>query len=325
MVACGNPADQNGGSGLEATKQIPVTGATPVVELAPPKLPASSASVGGAVLQVSMSLNGDWGKPTSMVNSLGSLFTYLFNLAGQQQDLLTYQIHGQVCAANHGKVPTQGLNLSVQVEYQVGGLDFIPMHDALFQLTPDQQLGGGESHCYDYQLQFTPLGQDAQYRAAAMVVVDNQTGWLAGSSNCSGQKSCPYGVRVTSDFVLQPQDTSTATVVPTAGAVETVVPYQPEIGSSNPGSHPTPTRVKTKTPTPKPTATPAPPNPPPSQPTPKPTSPGPSPVHTPRPTHAPRPTQNQPPPVVNPKPTHAPKPTRAPKPTHVPKPPHPKK
>jgi hypothetical protein len=85
-------------------------------------------------------------------------------------------VSGEICVTNGGDRPTEGLTLVDQVEYKDGPGPFQPLPGVSQTITP-AQLGPGESHCYPYSIDFTPVS-GTQYRNTVKVTITNHSGQL---------------------------------------------------------------------------------------------------------------------------------------------------
>ncbi len=109
-----------------------------------------------------------------------------------------YYVEGEICVTNGGNVATENLKIVDQVQYKTDGGQFQDLAGASVTITP-AQLGSGESKCYKYKIEFTPV-PGAQYRNVAHVTITNHSGWLPGGQNCAGPDLCPFGPDPKADF-----------------------------------------------------------------------------------------------------------------------------
>lgn len=86
------------------------------------------------------------------------------------------KVSGQICVTNGGAVTTENLMLVDQVEYKTGNGMFLDLVGASQTIMP-AQLGPGESQCYPYEIEFTPVA-NAQYRNSVVVTITNHSGHL---------------------------------------------------------------------------------------------------------------------------------------------------
>jgi hypothetical protein len=89
-------------------------------------------------------------------------------------------VRGTICVTNTGEVATEGLAITDVVEYKKppAVTDFTPFLTVTVDVSEKPVLGPGESHCYDYEIPFTPLEGVAQYRNHAIVTITNHSGHL---------------------------------------------------------------------------------------------------------------------------------------------------
>ena len=86
-------------------------------------------------------------------------------------------VEGQICVTNGGAVATENLKLVDRVQYKTGAGQFQDLPGATWTLSPEQQLGPGESKCYTYKIIFTPVS-GATYRNVVKVTITNHSGHL---------------------------------------------------------------------------------------------------------------------------------------------------
>jgi len=94
---------------------------------------------------------------------------------GVESDI--YGVQGKICVTNGGDRPTENLKLVDQVEYKTGSGQFQPLEGASQTIIPSEQLGPGETKCYDYKIAFTPVA-GAIYRNSVKVTITNHSGYL---------------------------------------------------------------------------------------------------------------------------------------------------
>lgn len=85
-------------------------------------------------------------------------------------------VRGDVCVTNGGERATEGLMIVDQVEFKTGAGQFQDLAGASQTITPDE-LGAGESACYPYEIEFTPVA-GATYRNTSLVTITNHSGSL---------------------------------------------------------------------------------------------------------------------------------------------------
>ena len=88
-------------------------------------------------------------------------------------------VRGEVCVTNSGERPTEGLAIRDVVQRKVeGGWQDYASADVDVSAKP--VLAAGESHCYPYEILFTPNG--SEYRNTAFVTITNHSGSLGEPS-----------------------------------------------------------------------------------------------------------------------------------------------
>jgi hypothetical protein len=110
-------------------------------------------------------------------------------------------VSGQICVTNGGSFATENLKIVDEVQYKVGGGQFQTLTSADVDLSSKPILEAGESYCYPYKVEFTPV-EGAQYRNVAHVTITNHAGWLPGGHNCPGPDVCPFGPDPKTDFSI---------------------------------------------------------------------------------------------------------------------------
>lgn len=89
----------------------------------------------------------------------------------------TIGVRGRICVTNGGDRPTENLKLVDRVQYKYPGPgQFQDLPGASKTIIP-AQLGPGESGCYDYEIEFTPV-IGAIYRNVVKVTITNHSGHL---------------------------------------------------------------------------------------------------------------------------------------------------
>ena len=89
-------------------------------------------------------------------------------------------VRGEICVTNDGGVPTEGLAIADTVLYQDGGGPYQPLAGATnvpVDVSANPVLDPGESHCYPYEIEFTPV-PGASYKNSAQVTITNHSGSL---------------------------------------------------------------------------------------------------------------------------------------------------
>jgi hypothetical protein len=86
-------------------------------------------------------------------------------------------VSGQICVTNGGDVATENLKLVDRVQYETGAGPFQDLPGASQTIIPSAQLGPGETGCYSYSIEFTPV-EGAIYRNVVKVTITNHSGYL---------------------------------------------------------------------------------------------------------------------------------------------------
>jgi len=118
--------------------------------------------------------------PDSLTLARGEsgVVTYTITATRQQVgETDIFGVRGTICVTNTGKVKTQGLAITDVVEYKKppAVTDFTPFLTVTVDVSEKPVLGPGESHCYAYEIPFTPI-PDAIYRNVAYVTITNHGG-----------------------------------------------------------------------------------------------------------------------------------------------------
>ena len=87
-------------------------------------------------------------------------------------------VRGAICVTNTGAVTTTGLAITDVVEVQTGGGPFTPFITVPVDVSAKPALGPGESHCYAYEIAFSPIPNAQAYRNHAIVAILNHSGRL---------------------------------------------------------------------------------------------------------------------------------------------------
>lgn len=110
-------------------------------------------------------------------------------------------VRGEVCVANDGDLPTENLAILDVVQIKVGSGEFVDYVSAPVDVSVSPLLMPGESRCYSYEIEFSPV-ERAKYRNLARVTITNHSGWLPGAAHCPGPEPCPYGPQPKAGFRL---------------------------------------------------------------------------------------------------------------------------
>jgi hypothetical protein len=132
--------------------------------------------------------------PSALELKAGDTATVEYTLQSTKtktSDVMESGVKGQICVTNGGDKATQNLKIVDQVEYKTGAGQFQDLPGASQTIMP-AQLAPGESHCYDYNFNFTPVN-GAEYRNVAHVTITNHSGWLQGGTHCAANTLCPFG------------------------------------------------------------------------------------------------------------------------------------
>jgi hypothetical protein len=103
-------------------------------------------------------------------------------------DEYVYGTRGEVCVTNEGSIATEGLAIVDQVQIHGGPGGYVDLAGAYENVPVDAQLAAGETHCYPYEVAFTPVAA-ARYRNTARVTITNHSGHLGvafGPGGASG-------------------------------------------------------------------------------------------------------------------------------------------
>lgn len=119
-------------------------------------------------------------------------------------DALT--VSGQVCVTNGGDISTHGLQILDVIQTKSGAGQYQDYSSTQLDLSAKPELAAGESHCYPYEIPFTPVN-DALYRNVARVSITNHSGWLPGGPHCEGPDPCSFGPEPKTDFSLSESPT----------------------------------------------------------------------------------------------------------------------
>ena len=107
-------------------------------------------------------------------------------------------VRGNVCVSNQGKYPTE--NLSIVVTVQTMGERQGTLTSKAIDLGDHTIINPDESHCYPYEVGFTPLLGEIKYRNFISITITNYSGLEIGSQYCPGPGSCAFGPTITTDF-----------------------------------------------------------------------------------------------------------------------------
>ena len=105
-----------------------------------------------------------------------------------------YGASGQVCVTNGGALATEGLNIVQRLQYRSGAAAFAELAGTRTVITPVEQIAAGESRCFPYQAEFTPVAQ-ATYRSLATITISNYDGH--GGEAYGPEASAEFGIPAT--------------------------------------------------------------------------------------------------------------------------------
>lgn len=89
----------------------------------------------------------------------------------------TYSVTGSVCVTNGGAVDTENLTIVDVVQTKTGAGQYNDYLATNLDLSGKPVLGPGESYCYAYDIDFTPV-PGATYRNVARITITNHSGQL---------------------------------------------------------------------------------------------------------------------------------------------------
>lgn len=112
-----------------------------------------------------------------------------------------YCVEGQICVKNKGDRPTEGLAIEDVVLMKTGSGQFEDYVKAPVDVSAKPVLAPGESYCYPYRVDLTPV-QGAKYKNEARVTITNHSGRLPGGQHCPGPDPCPFGPNPDAGFDL---------------------------------------------------------------------------------------------------------------------------
>jgi hypothetical protein len=192
LVAFGTAmAAAGSSSGLAAV----VSGWTGGREIAPPRADPQQGQAGTSI-EADKTAEGFWTRiitydwsltksvsPDSLTLARGESGEVTYTIAATRQKVGEHEsagVRGTICVTNTGGVATEGLAITDVVEYKKppAVTDFTPFLTVTVDVSEKPVLGPGESHCYDYEIPFTPLEGVTQYRNHAIVTITNHSGHL---------------------------------------------------------------------------------------------------------------------------------------------------
>jgi hypothetical protein len=209
----------------------------------------------------------------------------------EREGITVFGVRGEICVANGGERPTEGLAILDTVQSKSGPGQFQDYVSQPVDVSAKPILEASEGHCYPYEFTFVPIeGEKVKYRNTVSVTILNHSGWLPGGNHCVGPDPCPFGPNPKTDFtlpeavidpiellIIEPVLTETpTTVVPTViqpqvtEPLPTVPPPTEQISTEPPATEPPPSELPTPNPTEPPpteaaTAEPPPTEPPPTE------------------------------------------------------------
>lgn len=100
-------------------------------------------------------------------------------------------VEGEVCVTNGGSVATENLAILDVIQTKIDGGAFSDYFSQSLDLSANPVLDPGESYCYPYKIEFTPVA-DALYKNVAEITITNHSGSLG----------TPFGPSPKADFSL---------------------------------------------------------------------------------------------------------------------------
>jgi len=85
-------------------------------------------------------------------------------------------VAGEVCVTNGGEHPTEGLTITDKVQYHTGDGNFQDLADASVTITPEEQVGGGATVCFPYEIPVTPQTNGVYQNVATVEITNLETG-----------------------------------------------------------------------------------------------------------------------------------------------------
>lgn len=117
----------------------------------------------------------------------------------------TWGATGEVCVTNGGDVATENLAILDVVQTKVGSGQYADYTSSAVDVSGNPVLDPGESHCYGYDVTFTPVA-GALYRNAGRVTITNHSGSLGTATGPAAN-----GGGVKADFTVPADPTITET------------------------------------------------------------------------------------------------------------------
>lgn len=180
-----------GSSGLAAV----VSGWTGGREIAPPRAEPQQGQAGTSI-QAYKTAEGfwthvityDWSlektvSPDALTLARGESGEVAYTITATRQIAAEEErtgVRGSICVTNTGEVATEGLAITDVVEFKNPPVvtDWTPFLTVTVDVSEKPALNPGESHCYPYEIPFTPLEGVTQYRNRAIVTILNHSGHL---------------------------------------------------------------------------------------------------------------------------------------------------
>lgn len=82
-------------------------------------------------------------------------------------------VDGEVCVKNETDIPTENLKIADRIRVQTTAGNFVTLEKGLLDTSAKPVLEPGESHCYGYTFDITPVADAAEYRNIATATVTN--------------------------------------------------------------------------------------------------------------------------------------------------------
>jgi len=143
----------------------------------------------GTTLEATKTATGFWeitydwtvektANPDTVLLSTGSSQDVTFTITATRTKVSErIGVRGEICVTNGGAEATEGLKIVDVVQYKIGSGQFQTLTTENVDLGTMTVLDAGESHCYPYEITFTPV-TGAVYRNEAQVTITNHSGHL---------------------------------------------------------------------------------------------------------------------------------------------------
>ena len=199
--------------------------------------------------------------PKSQAGTTLSATKTATGFAEERDGIVVYGVRGEVCVANGGERPTQGLAILDTVQTKNGAGQFQDYVSEPVDVSVKPVLEPGQEQCYAYEFTFAPLeGKKVKYRNTVSVTILNHSGWLLGGNHCEGPDPCPFGPNPKADFTL-PEEVSAPVEL-----LSTEPPPSEPAATEPPATEPPPSELAVPDQTEPPSTEPVATEPPPSEP-----------------------------------------------------------